>query len=85
MARAFRERLTRRRHAPHPWVSQPRPTMRPDRCVYCGVWPPTVLCGQEHTAYAGAWLCPCCYWRLFEGPILFPQAEQARPEERGVF
>jgi hypothetical protein len=61
LARAFRERLP-----------QPRPTVQPARCVYCGERRPTTLCGLEHTAYAGEWLCPRCYWRLFEGPVLCP-------------
>jgi len=75
MNRAFLQRPTPRRVSPRPWVSQPRPPLRPPRCAYCGVWPPTVLCGQEHTAYAGEWLCPRCYARLFEGPVLFSRNE----------
>ena len=62
-------RHPRERAAPHPWVSQPRPTVRPDRCAYCNEAPPTVLCGLEHTAYAGEWLCLDCYTRLFEGKV----------------
>jgi len=66
------QRPPRHRVLLHPWVSQPRPTVRPDRCVYCGVRLPTVCCGPEHTAYVGEWLGARCYARLFEGPVLFP-------------
>ena len=53
--------------------SPPPSTTCPAQCAYCGVRPPTVLCGQEHTAYAGEWLWDRCYARLFEGPVLCPQ------------
>jgi hypothetical protein len=84
MNHAVRPRFDWRRPVPPVGESPPPPAACPAQCAYCGVWPPTVLCGQEHTAYAGEWLCPRCYARLFEGPVLLPQAEQARPEERGV-
>ncbi len=61
--------------AAHPWVSQPRPTVRPEWCAYCGQGPASIRCGPEHTAYTGEWLCPCCYRRLFEGPVLFSRHE----------
>jgi len=69
------QRPTQGRAAPHPWVSQPCPAVRPERCAYCNEDPPTVLCGPEHTAYAGEWLCPCCYAQLFEGAVLFARNE----------
>jgi hypothetical protein len=75
MNRAFLQRPTPRRVSPRPWVSPPRPPLRPPRCAYWGVWPPTVRCGQEHTAYAGEWLCPRYYARLVEGPVLFSHHE----------
>lgn len=34
-----------------------------------------ICCGLEHTAYTGEWLCDRCYGQLFEGPVLFPQAQ----------
>lgn len=49
------------------------------RCAYCGVRLSTVLCGAEHAAYMGQWLCDRCYLHLFEGPVLFSHA--AVPEE----
>jgi hypothetical protein len=52
---------------------QPSPALRPAQCAYCNDGPPCILCGPEHTAYAGEWLCLDCYARLFEGPILCPQ------------
>jgi hypothetical protein len=68
-ARAFRERLL-----------QPHPPALPAWCVYCGVRPPTIRCGGEHTAYVGEWLCDRCYGRLFEGPVLCPQEGPQRHE-----
>jgi hypothetical protein len=64
-----------RSHAPPVSESQPRPTAQGGRWGYCEVRPPTIRCGEEHTAYAGEWLCPRCYRRLFEGPGLFSRNE----------
>jgi len=52
--------------------SQPRPSLRPARCASCNEDPPRILCGLEHTAYAGEWLCLDCYAQLFEGPVVCP-------------
>ena len=68
-----RPRFPWRRPVPAVGEPQPPPTACPTPCAYCGVRPPTVLCGQEHTAYAGEWLCLDCYAQLFEGPVLCPQ------------
>jgi hypothetical protein len=70
---AVRPHVHWRRPAPLVSESQPRPTVPPAQCVYCGARPPTIRCGEEHTAYVGEWLCGRCYARLFEGPLLCPQ------------
>jgi hypothetical protein len=64
-------RHPRGRVVPRPWIAQPRPAVRPQWCVYCGMCSPTICCGQEHTAYTGEWLCAPCYTQLLEGPVLF--------------
>ncbi len=75
-----RPRILGRRSLDPVSESQPDPPLRPERCAYCNEDPPRILCGPEHTAYAAEWLCPRCYQRLFEGPILVPQVEQEHHE-----
>jgi hypothetical protein len=66
------------RRADRPSVPTPQAPARPAQCAYCGEGPANVLCGPEHTAYAGEWLCSCCYARLLEGPVLGARHDAAQ-------